>query len=65
MQELRNQYLQEITKYKKELRELEQEKNHRKTLNLLYPTSDLDAKIAHRKRKLQKAIVGYEGTYNV
>lgn len=65
MQELRNEYLTQITNLKKLIAEIQQQKDHRKTLNIMYPTSDLDAKIADKRRKLKRAQERYKETYNV
>ena len=65
MQNIKDEYIKQIAKYKRELRECQQQKDHRKTLNIMYPTADLDAKMADKRRKLAKYTKLYEDMYNV
>ena len=65
MQNIKDEYIKQIARYKRELRECQQQKDHRKTLNIMYPTADLDAKIADKRRKLKRAQKRYKETYNV
>lgn len=65
MRELRNEYLTQITNLKKLIAEIQQQKDHRKTLNIMFPTADLDAKMADKRRKLKRAQERYKETYNV